>query len=49
MKYSSEKGNSCFASFAWMCSFWEKYVTQYLLYELIYDDLNACMAVVYDF
>jgi len=32
-----------------MFSLWEKYVTQYLLDKLIYDDLNACMAVVYDF
>jgi len=28
-----------------MFSLWEKYVTQYLLYKLIYVDLNACMAV----
>ena len=27
----------------------EKYATHYFLYELIYGDLNACMAVVYDF
>jgi len=32
-----------------MISLWEKYVAYYLLYELIYDDLNPCMAVVYDF
>jgi len=38
-----------FVSFAWMISLWEKYVTYYLLYKLIYNDLNACMAVVYDF
>jgi len=36
-------------SCAWMFSFWEKYVTQYLFYKLNYDDLIACMAVVYDF
>ena len=32
-----------------MFSLWEKYVTQYFLYKLNYGDLNACMAVVYDF
>jgi len=32
-----------------MCSLWEKYVTQYLQYKLIYDDLNVCIAVFYDF
>jgi len=32
-----------------MISLWEKYVMYYLLYELVYGDLNACMAVVYDF
>jgi len=32
-----------------MIRLWEKYVTHYLLYELFYDDLNACMEVVYDF
>jgi len=32
-----------------MISLWEKYVTYYLLYKLIYDYLNACMVVVYDF
>jgi len=35
-------------SFAWMISLWGKYVTQYLLYKLIYDDFIACMAVVYE-
>jgi len=49
MEYSSGKGNFCFASFEWMCSLWEKYVRQYLLYKLAYDDLNVCIAVVYDF
>ena len=49
MENNSEKCNSCFASFAWICGLWEKYVTQYLLYKLIYGNLNACMAVVYDF
>jgi len=48
-EYDSEKCGSCFISFAWMCSLWKKYVTQYLLYNLIYDDLNACMDMVYDF
>jgi len=48
MKYSSEKC-ACFVDCAWMCSYWEKCVAHYLLYELNYGDLNACMAVVYDF
>jgi len=32
-----------------MISRWEKYITYYLLDKLIYGDLNAWMAVVYDF
>jgi len=32
-----------------MISLWENFVTHYVRYELIYGDLNACMAVVYDF
>jgi len=49
MEYSSEKSNSYFASFAWICGFWAKYIAQFLHYELIYVDLNACMVVVYYF
>ena len=32
-----------------MCSLSKKYVAQYLLYKLIYNDLNAFIVVVYDF
>jgi len=44
-----EKCDFYFSSFVWLYIFWEKYKYEYLLYEMIYGELNACMPMVYDF
>jgi len=49
IKIQLKKYEICFVGSSWMIGLREKYVTYYLLYALIYGDLNACMAVVYDF
>ena len=49
MEYGSEKCETCFAGSACVFTHWENIVTYYLVYKWIYGNLNACMAVLYDF